>query len=53
MESKLISENLVSNDLEKPNKFSKESGFIQNGIYEAEKATSFFFGQKNFVINFY
>jgi predicted lactoylglutathione lyase len=31
MESKLISANLVSNDLEKTNKFYKESGFIQNG----------------------
>lgn len=53
MESKLIWANLVSNDLEKTTTFYKELGFQQNGECEADKGTSFFFGQNNFVINFF
>jgi predicted lactoylglutathione lyase len=53
MESKLIWANLVSTDLEKTTKFYKTLGFQQNGEGEAGEGVSFFFGQKNFVINFF
>src|SRR5437899_177319 len=53
MESKLIWANFVSSDLEKTNKFYTELGFKPNGKYKAEEAASFFFGQNNFVINFF
>ncbi len=53
MESKLIWANLVSNDLERTNKFYLQLGFKSNGEYKANDGTSFFFGQNKFVINFF
>lgn len=53
MESKLIWANLVSNDLERTTKFYTELGFKANDKCKANEATSFFFGQNKFVINFF
>lgn len=53
MASKSIWANLVSTDIEKTTKFYTELGFKANGQFIVNEAASFFFGENNFVINFF
>jgi len=53
MEAKFIWANLASDSIERTTKFYTELGFKANGKHKENEATSFFFGQNKFVINFF
>jgi len=51
MNTKRIWANFGVQDLERTTKFYKQLGFKQNG--ESDQLTSFFFGEKDFIIHFF
>lgn len=51
MKTKRIWANFSVQDLERTTKFYKAIGFKQNG--ESDQLTSFFFGEKDFIIHFF
>jgi predicted lactoylglutathione lyase len=51
MKTQRIWANFSSQDLERTTKFYKQLGFKQNGA--SDQLTSFFFGEKDFIIHFF